>query len=126
MRTRSLEPDVGARLTAWLDARADTLAEAVTGLARHESPTGDASRLDALADRLAADWARLGADVTRHPVEGVGTHLEIRWSGGAEPAGPPALLVGHMDTVHDVGTRPAPTPCASSRTVGCTGPARTT
>lgn len=87
-----------------LRSRRAAIASDVAGLARLETPTGDASALAQLADVLASSWERLGAGVTRHRVDGVGTHLEIRWQGGAPANRAPALLVGHMDTVHATGT----------------------
>jgi glutamate carboxypeptidase len=75
-------------------------------LVEHESPTGDVARLDALATVIEQDWVRIGADVTRHDSAGTGTHLELVWPGppGTPGDAAPALLVGHYDTVHDIGT----------------------
>lgn len=97
--------DVPPGLAAFLD-RTDAMVDELRHLVEHESPTGDVDRLDALAEVLTDQWTQTGATVTAHPVEGVGQHLEVRWPG---PAGtpqdvPPVLLVGHYDTVHDVGT----------------------
>jgi glutamate carboxypeptidase len=93
-----------ARLPAWLRARADDITAEVADLVRRESPTGDADRLDALAAHVAGAWGQLGARSRSHRVAGVGTHLEVRWDGGAPPDRAPALLLGHLDTVHAVGT----------------------
>ncbi|CAN5838535.1 M20 family metallopeptidase [soil metagenome] len=84
------------------DAMVDELRE----LVEHESPSGDVARLDTLADLLGEQWADIGATAVRHTVAGVGTHLELRWPGppGTPADAAPVLLVGHYDTVHDVGT----------------------
>ncbi|HEX6257347.1 MAG TPA: M20 family metallopeptidase [Euzebyales bacterium] len=89
-------------LTAQTDAMVDELREVVL----HESPTGDVDRLDTLAGVLAGRWREAGATVEGHRVDGVGTHLELRWAGppGTPADAAPVLLVGHYDTVHDVGT----------------------
>jgi glutamate carboxypeptidase len=75
-------------------------------LVEHESPTGDVDRLDTLAAVLTEHWRAIGASVVRHEVDGVGAHLEMMWSGPPGTPGDvsPTLLVGHYDTVHDVGT----------------------
>ncbi len=89
-----------------LHERSSAMVEELRVLVEHESPTADVARLDALADVLVEQWERIGATATRHRVEGVGTHLELAWPGpqGTPVDVAPVLLVGHYDTVHDVGT----------------------
>jgi glutamate carboxypeptidase len=55
---------------------------------------------------LVEQWQRTGATTTRHRIDGVGSHLELAWPGpdGTPDDAAPVLLVGHYDTVHDVGT----------------------
>jgi glutamate carboxypeptidase len=93
-----------AALRSALHARRQRIVDDVGDLASLETPTGDATALDGFADRVAAGWQALGATVRRHPVQGVGTHLEVRWTAGAAEHLAPVLLVGHMDTVHAIGT----------------------
>src|SRR5690606_19947029 len=69
----------------------------------HETPTGDVERINALAAELAADLAAAGAEVELIDAPGVGRHLRAR-VGGRDAAERPLLLLGHMDTVHPVGT----------------------
>ncbi|MEU3494832.1 M20 family metallopeptidase [Kitasatospora cineracea] len=89
-----------------LASRARTLTAAVrkrcADLARIESPSGDAPRLDALAEELAAGYAATGATAVRHPCEH-GDHLVLDWPGQQEDL-PHLLVVGHHDTVWPVGT----------------------
>lgn len=89
----------------YLRGEADAMVAELRDLVAHESPTGDVPRLDALADVLASQWRAAGATVDRHRVDGVGAHLELRWDGpdGTPADAAPVLLVGHYDTVHDVG-----------------------
>lgn len=98
-----------------LEQRTEAMLADLRVLVEHESPTGDEGALTALAGTIAAWWTALGAEVRRHPVPGVGTHLEIRWPAAPSASGPasgpppgpvprPALLLCHMDTVHPVGT----------------------
>ncbi|WP_199807839.1 M20 family metallopeptidase [Streptomyces sp. NRRL S-350] len=89
-----------------LSARARTLAGAVrrrcVDLARIESPSGDAPRLDALAEELAAGFQATGATARREPGP-AGDHLVLEWAGRDETL-PHLLIVGHHDTVWPAGT----------------------
>ncbi|MFB8201051.1 M20/M25/M40 family metallo-hydrolase [Kitasatospora purpeofusca] len=88
-----------------LSTRARTLAGAVrrrcADLARIESPSGDAPRLDALAEELAAGFRATGATVHREPGP-AGDHLVLQWEGRDESL-PHLLVVGHHDTVWPAG-----------------------
>ena len=86
--------------------RAQAMIDELRMLVEHETPTGDVDRLDALAAQLERQWEAIDAMVTRHRVDGTGTHLECAWPGppGTPDDVPPTLLIGHYDTVHDVGT----------------------
>ncbi|MFD0272999.1 M20/M25/M40 family metallo-hydrolase [Kitasatospora sp. NPDC127111] len=88
-----------------LSSRARTLAGAVrrrcADLARIESPSGDAPRLNALAEELAAGFRATGATVHREPGP-AGDHLVLQWDGQDESL-PHLLLVGHHDTVWPAG-----------------------
>ncbi len=68
-----------------------------------ESPSGDAERNLQVAALVRAELERRGATVERHPAPGHGEHLTARFP-GAQSTQPPLLVVGHMDTVHLVGS----------------------
>ena len=81
-------------------------AEFVTLLRRlvtAESPTGDVSANQAVASIIEPAMTAAGGRVERHEAPGYGTHLVGRFR-GARSSGRPLLVVGHMDTVHPVGT----------------------
>lgn len=88
-----------------LVARARTLSGAVrrrcADLARIESPSGDAERLDALAEELSAGYRATGAEVRRER-GAAGDHLLLNWRGQHEDL-PHLLFVGHHDTVWPAG-----------------------
>lgn len=88
-----------------LSSRARTLAGAVrrrcADLARIESPSGDAPRLDALAEELTAGFRATGATARREPGP-AGDHLVLQWDGQDESL-PHLLVVGHHDTVWPAG-----------------------
>ncbi|HLU55465.1 MAG TPA: M20/M25/M40 family metallo-hydrolase [Pseudonocardia sp.] len=77
----------------------DALARLVA-YAGHETPTGDAAALNALADVLERRHQELGARTERVHHD-TGDHLVARW--GADDA-PHVLLLGHHDTVWPAGT----------------------
>jgi len=67
-----------------------------------ESPSTDKAAVDRLGARLCAEAEALGARVERMARAEVGDILACRWNEGAEGGG--LLLLGHMDTVYDMGT----------------------
>jgi glutamate carboxypeptidase len=68
-----------------------------------ESPSAVPDRNLRVAAGLRGELERRGATVERHPAPGYGEHLVARVE-GASGAGPPLLVIGHMDTVYAVGT----------------------
>jgi glutamate carboxypeptidase len=83
--------------------RAELLALAET-LVAYETPSGDKTRCDALADHLAARLAPLGI-VERHANPAGGDHLRVTIPAPGAPAdAAPALVLCHYDTVWPAGT----------------------
>lgn len=73
------------------------------GLVEIESPSGDEVRLRAVAGAFAAGLIAAGADVDTRDVPGVGEHVIGRVA-GSDPELDPVMILGHLDTVHPVGT----------------------
>jgi glutamate carboxypeptidase len=75
-------------------------------LVRLESPSNEKDPLDRLASLLAGEWRRAGARVSllRQAVRGNQIRAEV-WLGRGRPAGR-LLVLGHMDTVYQLGTLP--------------------
>ncbi|WP_454048630.1 M20/M25/M40 family metallo-hydrolase [Cellulomonas sp. Marseille-Q8402] len=76
---------------------------------RHETPTGDAPALDALADTVVADARAAGLRGGRVPTAdpATGDALVLDLPGRGRRSGEaPALLLAHLDTVHPVGAVP--------------------
>lgn len=74
-----------------------------------ESPTTSAASVNRMADKVAADYATIGATVERIPgTDGFGDHLLVTspWGGDGEGI----LVLSHIDTVHDIGTLAGPLP----------------
>ncbi|HSL71697.1 MAG TPA: M20 family metallopeptidase [Longimicrobiales bacterium] len=68
----------------------------------HESPSGDHARCAALAERIASDARTLGANANLLDAPGMGRHVRAEFA--ANQDAPPLLVLGHLDTVHPVGT----------------------
>ncbi|MGR3344866.1 MAG: M20 family metallopeptidase [Paracoccaceae bacterium] len=70
-----------------------------------ESHTADTVGVNAMADKVAADYSAIGAEVTRVPgTDGHGDHLIVRAPWGEGGNAPGILLLSHIDTVHPRGT----------------------
>ncbi|WP_250847130.1 M20 family metallopeptidase [Aquisphaera insulae] len=67
-----------------------------------ETPSGDKAAVDHMGSRVAARWTELGGAVEIVPNERGGDHLIGRFFG--ESDAPPALVLGHIDTVWPLGT----------------------
>lgn len=70
-------------------------------LVEMESPSSDKSAVDKLGAELRAQFERMGGRVTVHRQAHYGDHLQVDFPGAA---GSRALLLGHFDTVWDIGT----------------------
>ena len=70
-------------------------------LVEQESPSFNKDAVDALGSVLARELERRGARVTVHRAEKFGNHLQADFAGGS---GKPVMLLGHFDTVYELGT----------------------
>ena len=71
-------------------------------LVEQESPSFNKQAVDALGLQLAREFERRGAKVQMHRAAKFGDHLQAEFTGARD--GKPILLLGHFDTVYDVGT----------------------
>jgi glutamate carboxypeptidase len=98
--TVSVPREVRARLEPRVGELADLLGE----LVRIESPSDDPVALDRMAVRLEELFGEYGR-LVRHPTgPGGARHLVLSVDDAAEPALPPAVVLGHYDTVWPIGT----------------------
>jgi len=85
----------------WLAARQPEMVNRVRELVTRESPTHDKAACDALCGFLAAQFRAMGGKVKVHRQKTAGNHLQVSFAG---PRGrKPVLLLGHYDTVYDLG-----------------------
>lgn len=68
-----------------------------------ESPSGDEARATKLARLIAGDLAAVGAEAETIAAPGWGEHVQASVA-GTDAAREPVLILGHLDTVHPVGT----------------------
>ena len=85
------------------ESRTEECLNFVRALVECESPTGDETGNLSVARLLEDALVEAGGQVERIPAADLGVHLLARFRGtvGAQD---PILLMGHMDTVHPVGT----------------------
>lgn len=87
---------------AWLNERHQHMIAATRELVLRESPTRSKEACDRLCAHLAGEFASIGGEVEIHPQTTAGNHLQVEFP-GAQPR-KPVLLLGHFDTVYELGT----------------------
>jgi glutamate carboxypeptidase len=93
---------VPSPLLATLDRRRAEMVQFIRRLVEQESPSFNKPAVDAFAESLATKLKRIGGLVRLHQAKAFGKHLQADFSGASGRK--PVLLLGHMDTVWDVGT----------------------
>src|SRR5579883_1817456 len=68
-----------------------------------ESPSHEKLLVDRCVDRVERECQRIGGKVRRHRRRGFGDLLEVRFGKGGKGR-KPVMLLGHLDTVWEVGT----------------------
>ena len=89
-----------AKLLECLAALRDEMLASLRQLVELESPSGNKPVLDRLGQHLAAEFAKIGGGIRFHQQEEASAHLQVDFAG----PGKPVLILGHMDTVWDLGT----------------------
>ncbi len=89
-----------ADLLRYMELRLGALLDSLRRLAELESPSNDKAAVDRLGVFLAQSFEKRGAQVQMHRQHAWGDHLQADFGG----SGRPLLLLGHMDTVWNVGT----------------------
>ncbi|HEX4642090.1 MAG TPA: M20 family metallopeptidase [Candidatus Acidoferrales bacterium] len=85
---------------------------------RVESPSTDKAAVDRLGRLVAAQWRRRGASVKLLKQRERGDHVRAEWNPAGKKAKGQVLVLGHMDTVYELGTL-ARTPFRLSRGRAC-------
>jgi glutamate carboxypeptidase len=96
-------PATPTYLREYLHPKLPSILSSLRALVECESPTEDAVAVNRAMD-MACGWAAaMGARVRRHPQDGYGDVVEMRWD-GADSNVRPLMLLGHLDTVWPMGT----------------------
>ncbi len=84
---------------------AEEIAAGIAAWAAIESPSVDRDGVNRMMDAAARLMAEMGADLTRHPgQDGFADVLQADFRFGHPAAEPGILVLGHLDTVHLIGT----------------------
>ena len=105
MPSKLISPDLANQLLTVFRSRQESIEAFIKTLVEIESPSGDEAGSRAVVDRLvtaANDLACIDS-IERRPVREFGEHLVIRSFAEFENAGQ-ILLIGHTDTVHELGS----------------------
>jgi glutamate carboxypeptidase len=102
-KSRAGQPNAAhSEVLRWLTERQREMVASVREMVLRESPTQDKQACDALCSYLAGEFERLGGRVKTHRQSSAGDHLQVNFAGGKSRN--PVLLLGHFDTVYDLGT----------------------
>src|SRR5579871_1141035 len=97
-------PSLMTPLLDWLRPRETRMAQLLGEFVRAESPSMDKAAVDRLGRMIAAEWRRRGAKVTTLAQRKRGDHIRAEWNPPGKPARGQILVVGHLDTVYEIGT----------------------
>jgi len=89
-------------ILSWLTARQKEMVASVREIVLRESPTHHKQACDELAEFLAHEFQCLGGEIRFHRQREAGNHLQINFAVSRRLA--PILLLGHFDTVYELGT----------------------
>ncbi len=98
-RTKSLEEVLKS-----LRSRESEMARLLGRFVRAESPSDNKPALDRFARMLAGEWRSRGARVQAIRQSHAGNLVRIEWSPSCAPRNSAILLLGHFDTVYEIGT----------------------
>ena len=91
-----------SELIRYLETRQHAMIQSIRHMVEMESPSHHKKSLDLLGERLAQAFIEIGGHVHFHRGGKFGAHLQVDF--GADSTRPPVLLLGHFDTVWDLGT----------------------
>ncbi|MDP9263595.1 MAG: M20 family metallopeptidase [Acidobacteriota bacterium] len=97
------EPGGAGDLLRFLERQQEGMLQTLRELVERESPSHDKAAVDRLGEFVAAEFQRVGGQVIIHPASPAGDNLQVEFPAKAG-GGPPVLLLGHLDTVWEIGT----------------------
>jgi glutamate carboxypeptidase len=97
------DPEKATRLLAGLRRRRQEMLSVLARFVRAESPTDAKAAVDRFGRMVASEWRKLGARVKVMHQRRQGDHLRVVWPAQTS-RGRQILVLGHLDTVHGLGT----------------------
>lgn len=88
----------------WLRKRESAMTQLLGEFVRAESPSFDKGAVDSFGKIVAAEWKRRGARVALLRQRDRGNHIRAEWNPGGAKGKRQILVLGHLDTVHSLGT----------------------
>src|SRR5689334_5142774 len=92
----------GNGLLAAAQSRLPRMIALARRLVELESPSFSKAAVDAVGETLAREFSQRGGQVKLHRTADFGDHLQADFAGTR--GGKPVMLLGHFDTVYDIGT----------------------
>jgi len=100
---KSKKSSIVAEYLDRVSPRHDAMLATLRELVELESPSHNKAAVDALGQVLGKKFEELGGEVQFHPSLNFGNHIQVDFP-GREAGRKPIMLLGHFDTVWDVGT----------------------
>src|SRR4030088_2332710 len=91
-------------LFGWLRPQKNAMTTLLGQFVRAESPSSDKAAVDRFGRIVATQWKRRGAAVTLLRQHERGDHVRAEWRPQGRGSTPQILVLGHLDTVYDIGT----------------------
>ena len=105
-----------SELIRYLETRQPAMIQSIRHMVEMESPSHHKKSVDLLGERLAQAFREIGGEVQFHRGGKFGAHLQVDFT--SESNRNPVLLLGHFDTVWDLGTL---LPCRFAKPMDASG-----
>ncbi len=91
-------------LLDWLRPRERAMTRLLGQFVRAESPSFDKAAVDRFGRMVASEWKKRGATVTQLRQRERGDHVRAEWRPRVNRTADQILVLGHLDTVYEIGT----------------------
>src|SRR5258708_20655343 len=91
-------------LLDWLRPRERAMMRLLAQFVRAESPSFDKAAVDRFGRIVATEWKKRGAGVTLLRQRERGDHVRAEWRPRGQRTAAQILVLGHLDTVYEIGT----------------------
>src|ERR1700704_835487 len=91
-------------LLDWLRPRERAMMRLLGQFVRAESPSFDKAAVDRFGRMVASEWKKRGATVTLLRQRERGDHVRAEWRPRGQRTAAQILVLGHLDTVYEIGT----------------------